>query len=194
MDINAQIGQRVHALRSQQRLSLDSLAERSGVSRSNISLIERGHSSPTAVVLDKLATALKVSVASFFATDGSEIPEPSPLARRIEQPVWMDPDTGYTRRTLSPAVRVPIQLIEVVFPAGKRVEYEATPREFDIHQQLWMLEGVMNITMGDTAWRLEAGDCLAMRRDVLVIFRNTTRNPARYLMVLTTLAPGRRVS
>jgi transcriptional regulator with XRE-family HTH domain len=194
MDINAHIGLRIRTLRDEQDLSLDALAERSEVSRSNISLIERGQSSPTAVVLDKLATALKVSVASLFETTNALTSAPSPIARRAEQPEWIDPETGYVRRTLSPAMRVPIQLIEVLFPAGKRVAYETTTREVEIHQQLWMLDGVMEITLGDTSWRLEAGDCLAMRRDVPLLFRNRTRKPARYLMALTTLAltPTRR--
>jgi transcriptional regulator with XRE-family HTH domain len=185
MDINAHIGRRVRTLRDEQGLSLDTLAERSGVSRSNISIIERGQSSPTAVVLDKLATALKVSIASLFETVNGPA-EPSPLARRTEQSEWIDPETGYIRRTLSPVMRVPIQLIEVVFPAGKRVAYETTVREIDLHQQLWMLDGTMEITMGGTTWRLEVGDCLAIRRDFPVIFRNTTRRRARYLVALMT--------
>ena len=190
MDIKTHIGLRLRTLRDQQALSLDTLAERSGVSRSNISLIERCQSSPTAVVLDKLATALQVSTASFFAREDESADIPSPLARRAEQPEWIDPESGYLRRTLSPAVRVPIQLIEVVFPPGKRVAYETTTREIDIHQQLWMLEGSIEITMGDTVWYLAHGDCLAIRRDIPIMFRNTTRKPARYLMVLATLPLG----
>jgi transcriptional regulator with XRE-family HTH domain len=50
--IHDRIAQRVHRLRIDQDLSLDALATRSGVSRSMISLIERGESSPTAVVLE----------------------------------------------------------------------------------------------------------------------------------------------
>lgn len=57
------IGRRLRELRAASGLSLDALAHKSGVSRSNISLIERGQSSPTAVVLDKLSSALGVSVA-----------------------------------------------------------------------------------------------------------------------------------
>jgi transcriptional regulator with XRE-family HTH domain len=190
MDIKTHIGLRLRALRDQQALSLDTLAERSGVSRSNISLIERGRSSPTAVVLDKLATALHVSTASFFARDDESPVTPSPLARRAEQPEWVDPESGYLRRTLSPATPVPIQLIEVVFPPGKRVAYETTTHEIDIHQQLWMLEGAIEITMGDTVWRLVQGDCLAIRRDIPLMFRNATRKPARYLMALATLPLG----
>jgi transcriptional regulator with XRE-family HTH domain len=43
MDINQLIARRLRELRDAQGLSLALLAERSGVSRSNISLIERGH-------------------------------------------------------------------------------------------------------------------------------------------------------
>ena len=57
-NITELIGRRLRELRAASGLSLDALAHKSGVSRSNISLIERGQSSPTAVVLDKLSSAL----------------------------------------------------------------------------------------------------------------------------------------
>src|SRR5438876_10968641 len=108
MEINALIAHRVRELRDTQGFSLDALAERSGVSRSNISLIERGQSSPTAAVLDKLAAGLGVTLASLFEEDASPAAEPSPVARAAEQPTWTDPASGYVRRNLSPAARSPI--------------------------------------------------------------------------------------
>ena len=59
-DVNSRIANRVRALRAELDLSLVALAERCGVSRSMLSLIERGESSPTAVVLDRIATGLGV--------------------------------------------------------------------------------------------------------------------------------------
>jgi transcriptional regulator with XRE-family HTH domain len=53
--LDKRIAERVAELRRAHGLSLDALARRSGVSRSMISVIERGESSPTAVVLEKLA-------------------------------------------------------------------------------------------------------------------------------------------
>jgi transcriptional regulator with XRE-family HTH domain len=195
MDINTRLGQRVHALRDAHGFSLDALAERSGVSRSNISLIERGQSSPTATVLDKLATALGVTLASLFEPEAAPAAEPSPLARVAEQPVWTDPASGYVRRSLSPALHSPIQLVDVVFPAGQRVAYDSAARDNEVHQQVWMIDGVMELTVGSTPWRLEAGDCLAMRLDQPIVFRNPTRKRARYLVALATLPftpPARR--
>ena len=188
MDINARIARRVRELRSAKGFSLDALAERSGVSRSNISLIERAQSSPTAVVLDKLSAGLGVTVASLFDDSRALTPEPSPLARVAEQPVWTDPASGYVRRNVSPPVAgSPLQLVDVVFPAGQRVAYDTLAREVEVHQQVWMIDGVMEMTVGDARWRLQAGDCLAMRLDRPIVYRNPTRKPARYLVALATL-------
>ena len=194
MDINARIARRVRELRDALGFSLDALAERSGVSRSNISLIERGSSSPTAVVLDRLASGLGVTVASLFEDSRALAAEPSPLARVADQPLWTDPASGYVRRNVSPPARSAIQLVDVVFPGGQRVAYDTAAREVDVHQQVWMIDGTMELTVGDALWRLHAGDCLAMRLDRPIVYRNTTRRPARYLVALTTLpfAPPRR--
>ncbi|MCC8392699.1 XRE family transcriptional regulator [Paraburkholderia sp. MMS20-SJTR3] len=186
MDINALIARRVRALRDAQNWSLDALAERSKVSRSNISLIERGQSSPTATVLDKLATALNVPLASLFEQDDTPAVVTSPVSRAADQPVWTDPSSGYVRRHLSPTAPSALQLVEVDFPAGQRVSFETGARDADIHQQVWLLEGSMEITAGDTSWRLKSGDCLAMRLDGPITFRNPTRKNARYLVALTT--------
>lgn len=194
MDINARIACRVRELRDARGFTLDALAERSGVSRSNISLIERGQSSPTATVLDKLAAGLGVTLASLFEDSKAPVAEPSPVARVAEQPVWTDPASGYIRRNLSPAARSPIQLVDVIFPAGRRVAYDSAAREVEIHQQVWMIDGVMEVTVGDEHWRLEAGDCLVMRLDRPIVYRNPARRPARYLVALATLPfmPTRR--
>lgn len=188
MDINARIARRVRQLRDGAGYSLEALAERSGVSRSNISLIERGQSSPTAAVLDKLAAALGVTLASLFEdADAPPAAEPSPLARVADQPLWTDPASGYVRRNVSPPARSPIQLVDVVFPAGQRVAYDATPRDNEVHQQVWMIDGTIELTVGETTWRLESGDCLAMQLDQPIVYRNPTRRPARYLVALVTL-------
>jgi len=57
-----------------------------------------------------------------------------------------------------------------------------------------MIDGTMEITVGDTLWRLATGDCLAMRLNCPIVFRNPTRQPARYLVALATLPslPTRR--
>ncbi len=194
--LNAHLAGRLRNLRAANGLTMDALAERTGVSRSMISLIERGESSPTAVVLDRLAAGLGVTLASLFAEQDSA--DASPLARRADQRVWRDPDSGYTRRNLSaPGFVSPIELVEVVLPPGARVAYDTGHRAAPVHQQIWIIEGEIDLTLGDETHHLATGDCLSMRLDRPTIFRNHADRPARYVVALATdgragSAPPRR--
>jgi transcriptional regulator with XRE-family HTH domain len=189
MEINQRIGARVRQIRTNRGLALDALAEACGVSRSMISLIERGESSPTAVVLEKLATGLGVSLASLF-----EAPSPpcEPVSRRANQLEWCDPESGYRRRNVSPGgYPSPIQIVEVVFPPGGRVGYGTGARQGVTHQQIWVLEGTIEVTLGDQPYRLATGDCLAMVLDRPVAYHNPTAELARYAVIIAA-APGAR--
>src|SRR5689334_9467064 len=125
-DINARLAARVRALRAERGLSLAALAAKADVSRSMLSLVERGESSPTAVVLEKIATGLGVSLATLFDDGGAAA---SPVARRADRTPWRDPQSGYLRRNISPAnFPSPIQIVEVVLPAGAHVAYETGAR------------------------------------------------------------------
>ncbi|MDN6882378.1 XRE family transcriptional regulator [Variovorax sp. CAN2819] len=182
--LNDRIAQRVRDLRAARGLSLDALATHCGVSRSMISLIERGESSPTAVVLEKLATGLGVSLASLF-----EAPAPAadPVSRLADQLQWRDPHSGYLRRNVSPSgFASPIQIVEVEFPPGARVAYETSAREPLIHQQVWLLDGVIELTVGDEQHRLATGDCLAMVLDRPTSYHNPSRKSTRYAVVIAT--------
>jgi len=185
--LNARIAERVRELRMAQGLSLEALSTKSGVSRSMISLVERGESSPTAVVLDKLATGLGVVLASLFDAPRAEAPPSGPVARRDEQPEWRDPASGYVRRSVSPsAVAQPFRIVEVRFPAGARVAFENGARHVHVNQQVWVLEGTIDVTVGDERHRLRRGDCLAMRLDRPTMFHNPTRKPTRYAVVIAS--------
>lgn len=190
--LNDRIARRVRDLRAAQGLSLDALATHCGVSRSMISLIERGESSPTAVLLEKLATGLNVPLAALF-----DAPEPArePVARAKDQLPWRDPHSGYVRRNVSPSgAGSPIQIVEVLFPPKARVAYETGAREPLIHQQVWVLEGTIEVTVGDERYRLDAGDCLAHALDRPISYHNPTRHSARYAVVLATLPAAGAVS
>ena len=193
-DLNQRIAERVRELRARQGLSLEALASKSGVSRSMISVIERGESSPTAVVLEKLATGLEVMLASLFdapATAGRA--SAGPVARRDDQPLWRDPASGYLRRNVSPpSVPQPMQIVEVRFPAGGRVAFETGARDVRVHQQVWVLEGAIDVTLGAERHRLREGDCLAMQLDRPTMFHNPTRKSARYAVVIASEGGVRR--
>ncbi len=112
-DINIRIAHRIRELRLARGYTLDVLAARCQVSRSAISLIERGETSPTAVVLEKLANGLEVPLTQIFTNEAGNSSS-QPLIRRNEQAEWRDPETGYIRRTVSPPnLKLPFQIVEI---------------------------------------------------------------------------------
>ena len=186
-DIHGVIATQVRTRRAQLALSLEGLSARSGVSRSMISLIERGEASPTAVVLERLAWAFGVPLARLFDEPEDATTAPAPVARRAEQVEWRDPGSGYRRRNLSPARwPSPIHLVEIEFPPGAKVSYETTHREPAMAQQVWLLSGRLTIDLGRTRHELHAGDCLAMRLEQPVTFANPGRAKARYVVAVCT--------
>ncbi len=183
-DINSRIADRVRTLRGERALSLDALAGRCDVSRSMLSLIERGESSATAVVLEKIATGLGITLASLFDAAGAP---PSPVSRARDRSPWKDPQSGYIRRNISPAnFPSPIRIVEVAFPAGARVAFESAARDLAVAQQIWVRSGTLEVTVGNTTHKLGKDDCLAMQLDTPVTFRNRTRRTAHYIVVLAS--------
>ena len=182
IDLDRRLGARLKGVRQARGLTLDQLAARSGVSRAMISRVERGESSPTAALLDRLCAGLGIVLSALFRDEA----QAGPLAKRADQPVWTDPASGYVRRNVSPAgTGSRLEIVEVEMPAGARVLLDAPRGGFRLDQQLWLLEGELTLTVGEREHRLAAGDCLAMLLDGPIAFHNPGESPARYAVVLT---------
>src|ERR1700755_775872 len=112
-DLATSLAETVRTARQGRDLSVNALADRSGVSRAMIGKIERGEAQPTSVLLGRLSGALGMTLSELIAraenTDDL-------LRRADEQPIWTDPATGYRRRAVSPVTDGPLELVEVELP------------------------------------------------------------------------------
>lgn len=182
-----QIAARVRTERERRRWTLAQLAEASGVSQAMISRIERGESSPTAVVLGKLSAAFRLSVASLLAlAEGTPDGEPAGSAdvrRGAEAAEWTDPATGYRRRQIT-RPGFPAEIAEIRLPAGAEVPYPAAAFAF-VRQVVWVLEGRLTFHDGDTVHELDAGDTVELGEPAPRTFVNAGAAECRYAVVLT---------
>ena len=195
-------GERLRGERQARGWPIERLAAASGVSRAMISKVERGESSPTAVVLGKLSAALELSVSELLAPattgnrpgsqagagaaagpDGGREPGGGAVRRAADIPEWRDPDTGYLRRQLS-TPRFPVAVTEVVLPAGARVPYPAGAYAF-IAQLVWVQSGQLTLADGPAVHVLSAGDTFELGEPRAREFRNETAGDCRYLVVVT---------
>lgn len=160
--------------------SLAELAERSGVSKAMISKIERCEASPTATVLGRLSGAFGLPLSVLLAL-AERVQER--VAVQAEQPVWIDPETGYTRRVVSPPNSL-LELLDVSLPPGVRVPYPASAFAFQ-HQQIWVLSGRLDFQEGAAMHHLSDGDCLLLGPPADCVFFNPGKEVARYVVALT---------
>ncbi|HCT34170.1 MAG TPA: XRE family transcriptional regulator, partial [Sulfitobacter sp.] len=98
--ILTQLPARLKAARTAQGLSLDAVAKLSGVSRSMVSQIERGESSPTIATLWNLTRALQVDFAGLL--DSAPTPAQIEVLRAAEVPTINNLGSGCRIRILSP--------------------------------------------------------------------------------------------
>jgi transcriptional regulator with XRE-family HTH domain len=176
------ISERLKSLRARAGLTLDELANRSGVSRAMISRIERAEASPTAALLARLSEALSLSLSAFFADDG---PTTSPVSRHADQKLWRDPHTGYVRRSVSPpGMPSRVDIVEVDFPPHARVSFPPREESRIMTQHVWLFQGVLEMVIGETVHTLHPGDCLFMDIGDAFDFHNPSDKPARYAVIL----------
>ncbi len=182
-DLDRRLGERLKAARQRHGLTLDALSQRSGVSRAMISRVERGESSPTAALLVRLGSGLGLSLSALLEESAGG----GPLARRAGQAVWRDPATGYVRRNVSPSgTGSGFEIVEVELPAGAEVELVAAAGAPPLDQQIWVLEGSLEIALGGTVHALATGDCLQMHLRRAIAYRNRSQQPARYAVILAS--------
>jgi transcriptional regulator with XRE-family HTH domain len=176
----ARLAATLQGVREKRGLSANALADLSGVSRAMIGKIERGEAQPTAALLGRLIGPLGLTMSELFARVEAA---PSRLARRDDQPLWTDPETGYRRRSVSPP-HGHIQLVEVELPPGTSVAYPPDPFVLT-HHQIWVLDGRLLFREGDVEHDLRTGDCLELGPPQACTYTNPSGDITRYLVALT---------
>jgi transcriptional regulator with XRE-family HTH domain len=178
---NDRLAQRLRGLRSEKGLSLQELAERSGVSRATLSRIENGDVSPTAETLGALASAYEMTISRLLAP----IERPfQALVVREQQSVWQDPGHGFIRRIVSPpGGALSVEIIRCELAARQTIFYEKPPVVGQEHH-LMMLSGVLTVSVEEETYRLKEGDCLRYRLFGSSRFL-TGRSAASYFLALS---------
>jgi transcriptional regulator with XRE-family HTH domain len=182
-DTGAAIAGRLRLERAARGWSLADLAARSGVAKATISKIEREETSPTAVILVRLAGAFDLTLAGLLLrAEGHD--HASRLVRAARQALWRDPGSGYVRRQIYARPDHPVEIVQVDMPPGQRVVLPAASYA-QIRQALWVQAGQLTVSEGGALQRLDAGDCLGFGPPSEVTIANEGSEACRYLVVLS---------
>jgi transcriptional regulator with XRE-family HTH domain len=179
-DSASRIARRIRLEREARGWSLADLALRSEVSKATISKIEREETSPTAVILLRLAGAFDLTLAGLLLRAEGNADR---LSRAADQPVWQDPETGYRRKQVYNRTDHPLELVEVEMPAGRRVTLPASSYAY-IRQLVWVRTGQLAVLEGGARFDLGPGDCLGFGPPGEVTIANETAAPCTYVILL----------
>ncbi|MEL6839365.1 MAG: XRE family transcriptional regulator [Pseudomonadota bacterium] len=164
-EITTRLAERLKDERKGKGLSLDALANLSGVSRSMLSQIERGESSPTVASLWNLTRALNVDFSALL----DEESQPVPLIREVVKadtiPQIHNRAAGCTIRILSASGDVGgTEVYDIDFQSGAALE--STPHEFGCVEHLTVLAGQLRVVSGGETASVAEGDTVRYAADV----------------------------
>ena len=182
------LGGRLRHAREAARLSLADVAARAGVTASFLSRVERDETSPSVASLVAICDALGLAMAELFA-----VPRTT-LVRRAERPRIADlPKAADVVDTLlTPAGERHVTVLETICaPGGSGGDAPYTlASEAEV---CFVLEGRVEVLVGDEAFLLEPGDALTFGAAVPHTWRNASDEAgARILWILAAALPDPR--
>ncbi|HKI66071.1 MAG TPA: XRE family transcriptional regulator [Solirubrobacterales bacterium] len=176
------IGPRIHALREAMGHSLRDLAERSGVSAPMLSQVERGETSPTLAVAEKIAAGLELTLSQLLRLDEGEHISLSRAGerRRFER-------GGHRFEELTPPLpgqRADVSLHTLRAGATTGGADDPPIHEPGSRETAVVLSGVIALTVDGTRHELHAGDSVTFDADLPHHFENDGEEQARFLAVI----------
>jgi len=169
---------RLKEARRAKGLSLDAVAKLSGVSRSMVSQIERGESSPTISTLWNLTKALQVDFAGLLEDDQDSRVE---VLRSGDVPAIDNHGTGCSIRILSPPEEAGRhEVYDLQF--SQNGVLDSLPHAQGAREHLTVVEGRLSVTSGEAVEQLSMGDTARYAADVA--HKICADGPARAFLVV----------
>jgi XRE family transcriptional regulator, regulator of sulfur utilization len=176
------VGPRIKALRDAMGFSLRDLAERSGVSAPMLSQVERGETSPTLAVAEKIATGLELTLSQLLRLDEGQHVSISRAGERRHSERG-----GHRFEELTPPLPgqradVSVHTLEPGASTGGREDppmHEPGSRETAV-----VLNGTLALFVEGARHDLASGDSVTFDADLPHHFENDGEEPTRFLAVI----------
>jgi transcriptional regulator with XRE-family HTH domain len=180
-DLAPVVGGTLRRLRTRRGLSLERLAQISGVSRAMLGQIELGQSAPTINVLWKIARALEVT---FSALISARTQSGALVLRSADAKILTSKDRTFTSRALFPFDEPRrVEFYELRLAAGSIEEADAHPP--GTSENLVVTAGSLEIDVAGDTHRLEPGDSILFEADTPHAYRNPGKVESVMYLVMT---------
>src|SRR5690349_4276233 len=177
-----QLGRKIRDLRLRRGMTVQQLAESTGLSKGFISQVENGRTSPSLATLQDLAKSLETSVA-YLVVEEEQVPH---VVRSQQRPrVTVGGNTSLVE-VLSAQPRRNLELIQAELPTGMSA---GDKRHYHHGEEIVLcVEGRVSLACGAHVVVLEAGDSCHFDGRVPHAVENAGAVPARVLIAMTPAA------
>ena len=166
-------------IREEKRISLDKLAELTGVSKSMLGQIERGESSPTIATIWKIANGLKISFTALLTAPQADIR----LVRRADLQPLVEDNGKYLLYPYFPIEegrRFEVYGVEI--EKGGYLSAETHPA--GTQEFLTVFAGELTVRVNNQEFNLQAGDSLRFKADSPHVYHNSGETLTTLSMVI----------
>jgi len=177
------IGSRIRAARQSQRLTIEHVADATGLTKGFLSRVERDLTSPSVASLVTLCQVLSISIGDLFA-----VPE-THLTRKGEGPRISLGGDGIVERLLTARSERRLQILAATIEPFGRGESEMYAVDCDV-DVLHIISGELTLLMTQESYDLKAGDTLSFPGREPHTWENRTANPVEALFILVPAASG----
>jgi transcriptional regulator with XRE-family HTH domain len=147
------VGASIRAARKRRRLTLQELAERTGVSISMLSMLERGVASPSIGTLVSVSSALGLHMAQLFQDPAAQPPSP---VRRLAEQVTVQAAEGVSRRLVHTDLDHDLEMVVNEYEPG--TSSAAAPVHHEGIEFGLVISGALTVRLGGIDYQLAAGD------------------------------------
>jgi transcriptional regulator with XRE-family HTH domain len=169
------MGKRLRSVREARGLSLENLAERSGISPEQLSQVENRQVAPSLGLLWKLASGLGAAFADLLGRGGATVS----LQRRLDSPVLLSEDGALVSRPLVAAgANRWVEAYELTLAAGSTHASEAHPS--GTREIVVVLDGALKLRLGAQEHELQPGDSISFKADLPHAYQNPGTVAGRY--------------
>ena len=181
--VDGSFGSRVRALRDGRGLSLRDLAARSGVSAQMLSQVERGETSPTLVVAERIAAGMELTLSQLLRLDDADGVS---IVRKADRRHGGS-RRGHRYEVLTPplpGLRAEVSLHTLAADAATGGPDDPPMHEPGARETAVVLDGKLRLVCGGAPHELGTGDAVTFDADLPHHFENAGPEPTRFLAVV----------
>lgn len=154
MNKNERLGSKLRKMRKTQNMSLAQLAEKIGKTSSYLSQVERGLAEPSITALREISQALDVPMFYFLVENEKH----NAVVRKEERKELSFPKSKSKVELISPDLNHQMEMIQVSLEPGESTV--DVPLSHQGEECTLVLEGKMEILIGEDKYELEPGDSI----------------------------------